>query len=91
MDDERKYNHITPKFILDNFAFEMKSKKGKSVYLVYKHDKIIKKDIVESTKNICGEDYLYETLNENNEIDKGDRFNVNETSLGNCEGNLQLS
>lgn len=88
MDDERKYNHITPKFILDNFAFEMKSKKGKSVYLVYKHDKIIKKDIVESTKNICGEDYLYETLNENNEIDKGDRFNVNETSLGNCEGNL---
>ena len=40
MDDERKYNHITPKLILNNFSF----KQNNGSCIVYLYDKVIKKD-----------------------------------------------
>ena len=88
MDDRRKYNHITPKFILNNFAFKKKKKKNKSIYYVYWYKKETKEDIRKATDDICGQNYLYEMLNENNEIDKEVNFNINEKGLEKLESNI---
>lgn len=77
------HQHITPKFILNNFAIPNNKKP-----ITYVYNKQLKEEHIDSTQKIFRRDYLYETLNENNEIDMVDNFNINEKSLANIEGNL---
>ncbi len=88
MDDIRKYQHITPKLILNNFAFDVKKKKNKTIYYVYWYKKETNEDIRRATDDICGEKYLYEMRNENNEVDRGANFNITEKALANIEDKI---